>query len=200
MSDAERADHEPDSARRGPRPPLPGENALKKRVEEMLRVDHAGEYGAVAIYKGQKAVFDRLPHKARIAGQLDDMAKDEQAHLDAFDRLLVERRTRPTLLMPVWEAAGFTLGAVTALIGERAAHACTEAVETVIEEHYQAQVDELGENEPELAQTFAQFREEEVAHKDLAVEEGAREAAGYPLLSALIKLGCRAAIKVSEKV
>lgn len=168
----------------------------------MIRVDHAGEYGAVAIYKGQRAVFERLPGKERIARQLEHMEADEQHHLDTFDRLIAERGVRPTALAPFWNIAGYGLGVVTALMGEKAAHACTEAVESVIEGHYDDQVAvlEAHGDEPELAQTFARFREEETAHKDLAVEEGAHDAPGYPLLSGAIKLGCRIAIKVTSKV
>ncbi len=182
-------------------PGLPGDGGKSRRVEEMLRVDHAGEYGAVAIYRGQRAVFENAPGRGRIARQLAEMEADEQAHLDAFDALLAERVVRPTALMPVWNAAGFALGVATALMGEKAAHACTEAVESVIEGHYGAQVRELERHdEPELAETFERFRAEEVAHKDLAVAEGAREAPGYPVLSRVIKAGCRLAIRVSEKI
>ena len=171
------------------------------RRHEMLRVDHAGEYGAVAIYRGQLAVFGRQPGRERITGQLNEMAHQDQAHLDAFDRLLASGSVRPTALSPVWNAAGFALGAATALLGEKAAHACTEAVETVIEEHYGDQVAELeAAGDSELASKLAKFRDEEVAHKDLAAAEGAAEAPGYPILSALIRAGCRIAIRVSEKV
>ena len=174
---------------------------LKDRRDEMLRVDHAGEYGAVAIYRGQLAVFERQHGKERIIGQLKEMAAEEQDHLDAFDKMLAAGHVRPTALSPVWNAAGFALGAATALLGEKAAHACTEAVETVIEEHYGDQVTELkaaGENE--LAAKMAKFQEEEVAHKDLAAAEGAAEAPGYPILSAFIRTGCRLAIRISEKI
>ena len=127
----------------------------------MLRVDHAGEYGAVAIYKGQLAVFGRQHGRERINGQLEHMAAQEQEHLDAFDRLLVQNRVRPTALSPVWNAAGFALGAATALLGEKAAHACTEAVETVIEEHYGDQVAELeAAGETERAGKLARFRDD----------------------------------------
>ncbi|WP_417489446.1 demethoxyubiquinone hydroxylase family protein, partial [Maricaulis sp.] len=171
------------------------------RIEQMLGVAHAGEYGAVAIYGGQRAIYGKLPHKARIARQLEEMEADEQAHLDAFDALLVEHRARPTALGPVWNMAGHALGAVTALMGDKAAHACTEAVETVIEQHYAGQITELrAMGEDALADRFDQFRMEELAHRDLAVEEGAKDAPGYPLLSGLIQAGCRLAIKVSEKV
>jgi ubiquinone biosynthesis monooxygenase Coq7 len=167
----------------------------------MLRVDHAGEYGAVAIYRGQLAVFGRQSGRERVVGQLQEMARDEQAHLDAFDEMLTAGRVRPTALSPLWDAAGFALGAATALMGEKAAHACTEAVESVIEEHYGDQVAELEiAGEHDLAAKLAQFRAEEVAHKDLAAAEGAREAPGYALLSAIIRGGCRVAIRISEKL
>jgi ubiquinone biosynthesis monooxygenase Coq7 len=167
----------------------------------MLRVDHAGEYGAVAIYRGQLAVFERQHGKERIVGQLKQMAAEEQDHLDAFDRMLAAGHVRPTALSPVWNAAGFALGAATALLGEKAAHACTEAVETVIEEHYGDQVTELTDaGEDDLAAKMAKFQAEEVAHKDLAAAEGAAEAPAYPLLSAIIRTGCRLAIRISEKV
>jgi len=170
------------------------------RIAEMLRVDHAGEYGAVAIYKGQQAVFGRNAKTRRIAAQLAEMEAEEQKHLDAFDRLLLERQVRPTAMTPIWNVAGYGLGVVTALMGEKAAHACTEAVETVIEQHYAEQVEELGENEPELARTFAEFREDELAHRDTAIDGGAHDAPGYGLLSGVIKAGCRLAIKITEKI
>ena len=173
----------------------------RERRDEMLRVDHAGEYGAVAIYRGQLAVFERQHGKERIVGQLKHMAAQEEEHLDAFDKMLAAGHVRPTALSPVWNAAGFALGAATALLGEKAAHACTEAVEAVIEEHYGDQVSELtAAGEDELAAKMAKFQEEEVAHKDLAAAEGAHEAPGYPLLSAVIRTGCRIAIRISEKV
>ncbi|HYE42378.1 MAG TPA: demethoxyubiquinone hydroxylase family protein [Caulobacteraceae bacterium] len=167
---------------------------------EILRVDHAGELGAVWIYRGQKAVFDAAPGKERIRDDLGEMEGHEQAHLARFDALLNERRVRPTVLAPLWRMAGFALGAGTALMGEKAAHACTEAVETVIEDHYAGQIAELEAREPELAEELSKFRDEELAHRDKAVEEGAREAPGYALLSAVIRAGCRTAIKLSEKV
>jgi ubiquinone biosynthesis monooxygenase Coq7 len=171
------------------------------RRHEMLRVDHAGEYGAVAIYRGQLAVFGRRTGRERITGQLTEMAQQEQAHLDAFDKLLAAGRVRPTAFSPLWNVAGFALGAATALLGEKAAHACTEAVETVIEEHYGDQVSELeAAGDSELATKLAKFRDEEIAHKDLAAAEGASKAPGYPVLSALIRTGCRLAIRISEKV
>ena len=161
-----------------------------RRTAEMLRVDHAGEYGAVAIYRGQQAVFGRHPKTAKIAAQLAEMEAEEQKHLDAFDELLIERHVRPTAMTPIWNVAGYGLGVVTALMGEKAAHACTEAVETVIEQHYGAQAEEIKESDPELAEMFEEFREDELHHRDTAIEGGAKDAPAYPLLSGLITAGC----------
>jgi ubiquinone biosynthesis monooxygenase Coq7 len=173
---------------------------MSARLAEILRVDHAGELGAVSIYRGQRAVLGEARGRERIAGQIAEMETQEAEHLARFDRLLTERRVRPTALAPVWRLAGFALGAGTALLGEKAAHACTEAVETVIEAHYAGQIAEIASREPGLAADLARFREEELAHRDLAVDEGAREAPGYGLMAAVIRTGCRAAIKLSEKI
>lgn len=183
-----------------PIPPRPGRGARTQRMAEILRVDHAGELGAVHIYRGQRAVLGAAPGRERINGQLAEMEAQEAEHLAHFDRLLTERQVRPTAMTPLWRLAGFALGAGTALLGEKAAHACTEAVENVIEEHYAGQIAELSEREPELAAELAKFRDDELAHRDLAVDEGAREAPAYGLLSAVIRTGCRAAIKISEKI
>jgi ubiquinone biosynthesis monooxygenase Coq7 len=183
-----------------PIPPRPGRGATAQRLAEILRVDHAGELAAVAIYRGQRAVLGEAPGQARMVGQLAEMEAHEAEHLARFERLLTERQVRPTALTPVWRLAGFALGAGTALMGPKAAHACTEAVENVIEEHYAGQVAELAEREPELSAQLAQFRDEELAHRDLAIEEGAREAPAYALLSAVVRTGCRTAIKISEKL
>jgi len=171
-----------------------------KRIAEMLRVDHAGEYGAVQIYRGQRAVFDKLAGKEHTADLLKEMEEGEQKHLDTFDQLLAERRVRPTLFSPLWNAAGFALGAGTALMGEKAAMACTAAVEEVIEQHYGEQAEELTIVDPALAETVREFREEELEHKHTAEEHGAEDAPGYGLLRAVIQAGCKAAIKISEKV
>jgi ubiquinone biosynthesis monooxygenase Coq7 len=179
---------------------LPGAGSRERRLAEMLRVDHAGEYGATRIYAGQHAVFSRVPGLRRVADQMARQEAEEGVHKAAFDRLLAERRVRPTALAPLWNVAGFGLGVVTALMGEKAAHACTAAVEEVIEEHYRSQEAELDEREDELKTMIAQFREEEVGHRDEAVSLGAKEAFGHPVLEALIKAGCRAAIAVSHKV
>ena len=178
----------------------PGRGASRRRRAEILRVDHAGEYAAVHIYRAQKAVFEGRTGKDAIAADMGEMQTQEAVHLARFDALLNAERVRPTLLTPVWRLAALGLGAGTALLGEKAAHACTEAVESVIEEHYAEQISELSERDPALAAELTQFRDEELAHHDHAVEHGSREAPGYGLLSAVIKAGCRAAIKISERI
>lgn len=183
-----------------PIPPRPGQGASAARLAEILRVDHAGELGAVHIYRGQRAVLGAARGKSRIAGQLAHMEAQEADHLARFDKLLNQHRVRPTALTPLWRLAGFALGAGTALLGEKAAHACTEAVETVIEGHYADQIAELADKDPELAAELSRFRDEELEHRDMAIDEGAREAPGYGLLAAVIGAGCRAAIKISEKI
>lgn len=165
--------------------------------ERMLRVDQAGEYGATRIYAGQIAVMgNRAPASAEIAG----MAMQEAAHREVFDAMLVERGVRPTALQPVWSAAGFALGAATALLGPEAAMACTAAVETEIERHYTKQLEDLGDDDPELAAHIRTFRDDERAHHDAAIAGGAERAPAYPLLSGAIRLGCRLAIRLSERV
>ena len=183
-----------------PIPPRPGRGAHAARMAEILRVDHAGEMAAVAIYRGQRVVLGGAVGHERIASQMAEMEAQEAVHLARFETLLTERQVRPTAMAPVWRMAAFALGAGTALMGDKAAHACTEAVENVIEEHYAHQIAELTASDPELAAELSAFRDEELAHRDLAVEEGARSAPGYAFLSAVIGAGCRAAIAISEKL
>ena len=167
------------------------------RSSAMLRVDHAGEYGATRIYAGQMAVMgNRAPHSGEVAA----MAGQEADHLARFNRMIAERGVRPTLLQPIWQVAGFALGAATALIGPEAAMACTAAIEEEIDRHYTAQLDELGDSDPELAETIAAFRDDERAHRDAALAAGAERAPAYPLLAGAIKLGCRLAIRLSERI
>ncbi len=181
-------------------PVRPGAGGAERRLAEILRVDHAGELGAVHIYRGQRAVLGEAAGREAISVQLAEMEAHEARHLARFDAMLTDAGVRPTLLAPIWRAAGFALGAGTALIGEKAAHACTEAVESVIEAHYAGQIEEIATSEPDLAAELTQFRAEELAHRDQAVAAGARQAPGYPLLAAIIRVGCRAAIKISEKI
>lgn len=171
----------------------------KTTLERMIRVDQAGEFGATRIYEGQLAVMgDRGPHSGEIAA----MARQEEGHRKRFDALMAERGVRPTALQPVWSIAGYALGAGTALLGPEAAMACTAAIETEIDKHYSDQLDELEASgtDPELAAMIHEFREDEREHRDAALAMGAEKAPAYPLLSGLIRLGCRAAIRISERV
>jgi ubiquinone biosynthesis monooxygenase Coq7 len=166
-------------------------------IASMIRVNQAGEYGAKRIYAGQLAVMgDRSPAARSIA----HMAEQEQRHLTAFDKMMAERGIRPTALQPVWEVAGFALGAVTAAIGPEAAMACTVAIETEIDRHYSEQLAELGDSDPELSSMVAEFQAEELEHKATALAEGAERAPAYPLMSATIRAGCRAAIALSKRI
>jgi ubiquinone biosynthesis monooxygenase Coq7 len=179
------------------RPPvLPGDPAPEADVAAMIRVDHAGEYGAVRIYAGQLAALGR----GRARDEIRRMAAQEEQHLAAFDELVRARRVRPTALQPLWHAAGFALGAATVLIGERAAMACTVAVEEVIDEHYREQAERLGDRDPALAATIREFRADELRHRAVALEHGAAETPGYELLSAAIKAGSRLAIWLSTRL
>ena len=183
---------------RGRRPAPPGV-AKDTDIESMIRVDQAGEYGAVRIYEGQMAVFNGLNRNSAAADAIRKMAQQEQRHLKTFDRLVNERKVRPTALEPVWRFAGFALGAATALMGEKAAMACTAAVEEVIDNHYASQLDRIGAD-TELKETVADFRKDESAHRDEAIMHGAEDAPGYRLLSEAIKSGCRLAIRLSERI
>ena len=186
------------TARRGPRPRAPGV-AQNTDTEEMIRVDHAGEYGARRIYQGQIAVLEAFSRDAKTLASVRRMAEQEQTHLDRFDRLVTERGVRPTALSPVWDVAGFALGAATALLGSRAAMACTAAIEEVINQHYARQLERL-DGDPELKSAVAAFRDDEIAHREEALAHGAQDAPGYRLLSEGIKAGCRLAIRLSEKI
>ena len=170
----------------------------KPDIASMIRVNQAGEYGAAQIYKGQLAVMgDDAPD----SGAIRHMADQEQRHLAAFDQMIADRNVRPTVLQPFWQVAGYALGAGTAALGPRAAMACTAAVETEIDRHYQEQLEQLeSENDPELSDMIAEFREEELEHKATAIASGAEETPGYPVLSAAIRLGCRVAIGLSKRI
>ena len=177
---------------------LPGDPTPEEAVERMIRVDHAGEYGAVRIYEGQLAVLG----KSKAAGVIRDMAEQERRHLERFEKLVRERRVRPTALSPIWHVAGYALGAASALLGERAAMACTVAVEEVIDEHYRGQAESLGDdpdNAP-LRKTIEDFRADELAHRDVALAHDARTAPAHDLLTATVKLGSRLAIWLSTRI
>lgn len=179
----------------------PGDPDARQVVERILRVDQAGEFGAVRIYEGQLAALKWTGRANGATGRkIAHMAKAEREHNRTFDRLIVERRVRPTLLSPLWSAAGFALGAATALMGEKAAMACTVAVEETIDEHYAHQAAQLGDDEAPLRATIEKFRAEEIEHKDTALASGAEDAVAYRPLTAAIKAGSRLAIWLSSRV
>jgi 3-demethoxyubiquinol 3-hydroxylase len=179
------------------RPPyLPGDPVPAAEIDAMIRVDHAGEYGAVRIYDGQLAVIGR----GRARDEIRRMAGQEERHLAAFDALVRARHVRPTVLQPLWHVAGYALGAATALLGERASMACTVAVEEVIDEHYRVQSEGLGDADRALKETIEAFRADELRHREAAIEHGATEALGYELISAIVKTGSRLAIWLSTRL
>ncbi len=188
-------EHTPCQARVTAEGRLPGDLSPEALVERMIRVDQAGEFGAVRIYEGQLRVLGGTP----VGPVIEAMAAQEREHLDHFNRLLVERRARPTLFTPLWHVAGYALGASTAMLGEKAAMACTVAVEEVIDEHYAKQRAQLGDDEAELRDTIEKFRQDEVEHKDTALAHDAKDAPGYEMLSGAIKAGSRLAIWLSER-
>lgn len=174
----------------------PGGPSREEAVARMIRVDHAGEYGAVRIYEGQLSLLGATA----AAEVIREMAEQERAHRAYFEKLIVERRVRPTALTPLWHVAGYVLGAATAALSARAAMACTVAVEEVIDEHYARQARALGDNEAALRGRIEEFRCDEIAHRDTALEHGAREAPGYMLLSGAIKAGTKLAIWLSTRI
>ena len=178
------------------KPYLPGDPTPAEAVERMIRVEHAGEYGAARIYAGQLRVLGRGDK----GDLLRHMEAQEKVHLDTFAKMIAKRRVRPTALLPLWHVAGYALGALTAAMGERAAMACTVAVEEAIDEHYARQADSLGEDETELRDTIEKFRAEELEHRDIGLENEAELAPAYRLMSRVIKAGCKVAIAVSERI
>ena len=166
-------------------------------LEEIIRVDHAGEYGATRIYDGQIAIFGK---NSKIGKTIQHMADQEQEHIDKFNELILEHRVRPTALLPIWNLAGFALGASTALLGEKAAMACTVAVEKVIGEHYQEQLELLNDDHKDLKKIISKFRDDELEHHDIGIEHDAESAPGYKIMSKVIELGCKTAIAISKKI
>lgn len=175
---------------------MPGDPSRQELLARMIRVDQAGETGAVTIYRGQLAVLG----KRACAPTITHMHAQEVEHLDTFNTLARQRRVRPSLLSPLWNVAGLALGAGTALLGEKAAMAVTVAVEEVIDEHYAQQIARLGEDEAELRDTLERFRQEEVEHRDIGYANGAEQAPGYTVLSSVVKAGCKLAIRLAERV
>ena len=187
---------------RNKRPTPPSDYNDDERMDEisqMLRVDHAGEMAAVEIYRAQRKVFANTNNLSGIDMLLSKQEAEEIAHKKAFDEILIERGIRPTILEPIWKPAAQLLGYTTAFMGEKAAHACTAAVEEVIEQHYLDQEEKLSDNNP-LKPIITKFRQEESEHRDDAIENGAEDAPLYPILSAIIKTGCKIAIFLSHKI
>ncbi|XP_068178193.1 5-demethoxyubiquinone hydroxylase, mitochondrial isoform X2 [Antennarius striatus] len=180
--------------------PPPRDSEEKEMLDRILRVDHAGEYGANRIYAGQMAVLGR----SRTGPLIQEMWDQEKKHLEKFNEILAENRVRPTALLPLWNIAGFVLGASTALLGKEGAMACTVAVEESISEHYNSQIRALMEKDPEryteLLQIIKEFRDDELEHHDTGLEQDAEKVPGYWLLKNAIQLGCKAAICISERV
>ncbi|WP_242008462.1 demethoxyubiquinone hydroxylase family protein [Sphingomonas ginsenosidivorax] len=164
-------------------------------MRALIRVDHAGEFGAVRIYDGQIAVLDRknLHHE-----ELQHMREQEREHHARFSELLANRNVRPTILLPLWHVAGYAVGLTTALMGPEAAMACTEAVEDAVVEHYDEQLALLGDSEPELSSIVARIRDEELEHRDHAITAGAHDTPGHTLVYGAIRFGCRIAIAISK--
>ena len=169
----------------------------KNILDEIIRVDHAGEYGATRIYDGQIAIFGK---NSKIGKTIQHMADQEQEHIEKFNELIIEKRVRPTALLHLWNVAGFALGAGTALMGQKAAMACTVAVEKVIGEHYRDQQELLKDDEEELRKTIAKFEKDELEHHDIGIEHDAENAPGYKIMSKVIELGCKTSIAISKKV
>lgn len=175
---------------------LPGDAGKAEKIARMVRVDHAGEYGARQIYRGQLRVLKGTRHEKLIR----EMAEQEEKHLAYFEAAIPKYKVRPTALLPLWHVGGFALGAVTAFMGPRAAMACTVAVEEAIDEHYAKQERELTGLDKKLKDTVTQFRAEENEHKEIGLEQEAELAPGYEIISAGIKAISKAAIWLSERV
>ncbi|WP_410543378.1 demethoxyubiquinone hydroxylase family protein [Wolbachia endosymbiont of Tribolium confusum] len=174
------------------------ENNIKKLkgnfLEQAIRVNHAGEYGAICIYSGQKFILK----KSSIIDKIIEMEEQEKKHFHYFNEKIKEQRVRPTVLLPIWHVLGVSLGVVTAIMGKKAAMACTAAVEEVIGEHYKEQVLHLEDGE--LRETISKFRDEELEHRDIAIQHNAESALGYNVLSSFIKTSCKAAIYLSKLI
>jgi len=169
----------------------------KSILEEIIRVDHAGEFGATRIYDGQIAIFGK---KSKIGKTIKHMADQEKEHIETFEKLILNHRVRPTALLPVWSVAGYFLGAATAMMGEKAAMACTVAVEKVIGEHYHKQISLLKRDHKKLKATIKKFAQDELEHHDIGIAHDAEKTPGYTILTKFIELGCKTAIAVSKKI
>ncbi len=193
---AKRAVKKPAAKKRAAPKTLPGDMDMNEYLARMIRVNHAGEFGAKQIYAGQIAILGNT----EVGDTLRHMAEQEEVHLKYFEEQLQKRRIRPTAMHPVWRVLGFALGAGTAMLGKEAAMACTVAVEEVIDAHYEEQVQKLPANENELKKKILRFQAEELEHRDIGLENDAEKTPGYEFLYRAISTGCKAAIWISKRV
>ena len=172
----------------------------KNKIEEFIRVDHAGERGAIKIYDGQLLALNTLVKNDELKKKIEDMRMHEKEHCDYFEKEIKKRNIKPTKFLPLWDLLGISLGFGSTLIGKKAAMLCTASVEEVIDKHYQNQIDQLGPEEKELKKKIIKFREDELHHKDIAYNEGATKKGFYSIMDKVIKTGSKLAIKISEKI
>ena len=172
----------------------------KKLLEEFIRVDHAGERGAIKIYEGQLLALKTIMRNDSLKEKIEEMKVHEEEHAQYFDKQIKKRKIQPTKLLPLWDILGVGLGFGSTILGKKAAMLCTASVEEVIDEHYQNQINKLGDDEKELKKKIKKFREDELHHKDIAYENGASKDGLYSLLDKVIKTGSRIAITISEKI
>ena len=176
------------------------EKTNKKILEEIIRVDHAGERGAMKIYEGQLLALKTLKQDKMLKEKIEEMKEHEQEHLDYFEKEIQKRKIKPTYLLPLWDVMGVALGFGTAMLGKKAAMLCTASVEEVIEDHYQNQLKKLGNDEMELKAKIEKFKGDEVEHKNIAYEQGATNDGIYSVMDKIIRTGSRVAIAISEKI
>ena len=172
----------------------------KKLLEEFIRVDHAGERGAIKIYEGQLLALKTIMKNDDLKEKVEEMKVHELEHAEYFDKEIKKRNIKPTKLLPLWDLLGVGLGFGSTILGNKAAMLCTASVEEVIDEHYQSQINKLGDDEKELKKKIIKFREDELHHKDIAYENGASKDGLYSILDKIIKTGSRIAITISEKI
>ena len=172
----------------------------QKTLEEIIRVDHAGERGAIKIYEGQLLALKTIKQDNDLKDQIEEMKEQEKEHLEYFEKEIQKRKIKPTYLLPLWDVMGVALGFTTALLGKKAAMLCTASVEEVIEDHYQNQLKKLGNDEMDLKTKIEKFKEEEVKHKNIAYESGATNKGLYSIMDKVIRTGSRIAITISEKI
>jgi len=172
----------------------------KNKIEEFIRVDHAGERGAVKIYEGQLLALNTLVKDEKLKKTIEEMKVHEKEHCEFFEKEIKKRNIKPTKLLPLWDLLGVTLGFGSTLLGKKAAMLCTASVEEVIDKHYQNQIDQLDKSEKELKNRIIKFREDELHHKNIAYEKGATKKGCYSILDKIIKTGSKIAINISEKI